>query len=480
MKALRVVALALVAIVCGESTETAAARLIAENRPTATGRSWWASTSGAALDASLISGAGTDDTAVLQRILDMAAGGRPVHLIIDGSALVSGLDIHGNTTIECTAGGGLYLKDNANRAIIRNAHRSRDAAQDQHIVIRGCTLNGNRGGQRIGDRSVPGGWYNPAESDGTFQSGLQFFGVEHLALERLSLRNVRSYGIWIANAKFVHLGNILVDTGLPPYPQGAPVVEQQAYHVKAASDDGIHLNGPIQYLTIDDLKVRSVDDAIALNANDHEVDDVTTANLMGPYVGQGPITDVVIRNVVFMDAHQGVRLLSRDQRIDRILFENLTGRVRQRVVMLSHFTNTKHVGDFGSIIFTNVAVEPIEGPPYLEVYPYIKDASAKDPSSWDVGEEADRPLFSLNSPIENLSLNHVVITPVDSRPLIRVGPDAVIRVLGIDMAIYDPTAQAVPIKLIGRVERLRASIDWPGKDAIRFEGGSIGHAHWMR
>src|SRR5690349_13108691 len=70
-----------------------------------------ASAAGAVLDTDLVKGGGTDDTAALQAVLDRAAQGQPVHLVIDGAALVSGLNVYANTTLECLAGGGLFLKD---------------------------------------------------------------------------------------------------------------------------------------------------------------------------------------------------------------------------------------------------------------------------------------------------------------------------------------------------------------------------------
>src|SRR5688572_6027169 len=84
-----------------------------------------ASQSGALLNSNLLKGGGADDTAALQAVLDRGADGKPVHLIIDGVALVSGLNAYGNTIVECLDGAGLYLKDGSSRAIIRNAHRSR-------------------------------------------------------------------------------------------------------------------------------------------------------------------------------------------------------------------------------------------------------------------------------------------------------------------------------------------------------------------
>jgi len=112
-----------------------------------------ASAAGAALNSNLRNGGGTDDTEVLQRVLNRASKGAPIHLVIDGPALVSGLDVYANTTIECIEGGGLYLKNGSTRALIRNAHRSRTAITDEHIALRGCTLNGNRT-QQVGHKDT--------------------------------------------------------------------------------------------------------------------------------------------------------------------------------------------------------------------------------------------------------------------------------------------------------------------------------------
>src|SRR5688572_10497837 len=52
-----------------------------------------ASEAGARLDSHLLKGGGTDDTRVLQGILDQAKQGKALHLILDGPALVSGLNV---------------------------------------------------------------------------------------------------------------------------------------------------------------------------------------------------------------------------------------------------------------------------------------------------------------------------------------------------------------------------------------------------
>ena len=55
----------------------------------------------AALDSDVYTGGGTDDTAALQKALDLAKDGDGVYLIMDGAALISQLRVYSNTTIEC-------------------------------------------------------------------------------------------------------------------------------------------------------------------------------------------------------------------------------------------------------------------------------------------------------------------------------------------------------------------------------------------
>ena len=246
------------------------------------------------------------------------------------------------------------------------------------------------------------------------------------------------------------------------------------------NDDGIHFNGPIQYLSAQGLRLRTIDDALALNANDGSFDDATVTNEMGPYLGQGPITDVNIRDVLFTDSHEGVRLLSRNQRIDRISMEGLNGTVRERVVLLSHFMTTQTTGDYGTLSFSNISVQPVGGPEYLETYPWLRDLFLNGPNHWDVVEDAKRPVFAINSPVQNLILNNVSVSPVDKRPLIWIGPDAVVGNLSADLKVDDPAQQTIPLELAGHVQRLSFALDWVGKNPILNSGGKIDKLTWAR
>jgi hypothetical protein len=46
----------------------------------------------ATLDSNVYNGGGTDVTAALQRVLDKAGEDQGIHLIMDGAALITGLD----------------------------------------------------------------------------------------------------------------------------------------------------------------------------------------------------------------------------------------------------------------------------------------------------------------------------------------------------------------------------------------------------
>lgn len=450
-----------------------ASRAASLNTKAATEFGLLASSAGAALNSNLRTGGGTDDTAALQAVLNRAERGTPVHLVIDGATLVSGLNVYGNTIIECINGGGLYLKDGSSRSIIRNVHRSRDAIRDERITVRGCFLNGNRWNQSSATTLADGTPSNK-EADGTFLTGLQFLGVNDLIIENVTLWNIRAFGALIGNANRIDIRNIVVD-------DGATSIDTRDY----SNTDGLHFKGPLRYLSIDGAKIRTDDDALAFNANDYETDDLTIRDDFGPYVGQGPITDVTVNNIQLMDTVWGVRLLSSRERIDRITITNVTGTVRGGYVFnLSHFMNPTSMGNFGAISISNVDVDRSN----------LETKLAAEVKGWAtiprLGIELNGgslPFISVNSPVETLSLQHIHTKATDPRPILRLGPDARIQMLTADLRIYDPELQATPIQLDNgsRIDNLNASIFWKstkldqGKQPIAFLGGSIGQLNWI-
>lgn len=439
-----------------------------------------ASNAGAALDSDLMRGGGTDDTATLQRVLDRGKSGRPVHLIVDGAALVHGLEVYGNTTFECVRGGGLYLKDGSSRAILRNAHRSRTAIVDERITVRGCFLNGNRVHQPGPKPEVFAGqmFESNQEADGTFISGLQFFGVNDLVIEDVTLWNIRAFGAWIANAARIDIRNVIVDHGAPG-----------DVDLHYANVDGLHFNGPVRYLTIIGLKLRSVDDGLALTANDHSNSDLTLNNDSGPYVGQGPITDVAVNNVVLMDAVQGMRFLSSTERLDRVVISNVTGTIKGSwFATLSNFMNPEALGNFGSITLSNVNVGRVLPDAALSgEWADLVRASKDDKALYAEFNEAVFPLININAHIDNFILKDFSSRIVDRRPIIRLGPNARVRAMTAELNLQDPKLIGIPFELDAGswIGRLNLFLDWQGdfadqsKNPIVLNGGVIEQLNWM-
>ena len=105
-----------------------------------------ASECGAHLDSNVYTGKGTDDTEVLQKILDRADGENGgVHLVMDGAALIKGLKLRSNTTIECLSKDcGFYLADNSDCPVVKNADEIREGVVKQrNIRLIGGTYNQN-------------------------------------------------------------------------------------------------------------------------------------------------------------------------------------------------------------------------------------------------------------------------------------------------------------------------------------------------
>jgi hypothetical protein len=111
----------------------------------------------------------------------------------------------------------------------------------------------------------------------------------------------------------------------------------------------------------------------------------------------------------------------------------------------------------------------------------------KQETKRQLADEWECPLFSLNSPIESLTLSHIVTHVVDGRPLIWVGPDAAVQHMSADLSALDPSLQSVPLQLEagGRVERFNFSLDWrgagldSGKNPILDHGGVVRQLHWV-
>lgn len=340
------------------------------DRPTQEGRLRVYASDYARLDSDVIAGGGTDDTEALQALLDEAPKRGGLHLVMDGAALVRGLDIHSNTTIECeTKACGFFLAEGANRSVVRNAHPDFRERQDRNITLLGGTYNHNCMGQvhHLARDPDP----NSVFGDERWVIAMEWFGVEDLTLRDVTIRNQRTFAMLAANWYRIQIEAMNIE--LPDL-------------MTAQNQDGLHFWGPGRFLTIRDIKGCSGDDFLALAPDEN--DQVSS------------IEDVLIDGVFLEDADQGIRMLSRGKgRLDRVVVRNVTGTYKS----FGFFINPWFPGEGGS--FGSITLEHVDLRQTRHKYDYTSPF-----------------LFRIGGHVESLTLRDIRYhLPNDSRPVAEVG-----------------------------------------------------------
>lgn len=383
----------------------------------------------AILNSNIATGGGVDVTALLQAVLDTATAASPLELVMDGVALISGLDVRSHTTISGMNGGGFYLKNGGARAAIRNLNRTSGAIVDKNIILRDFMLNGNYANQSKFEAggAIVGGQF---EAGTIFNCAIQLFGVQNLTLQNLKVSDSKNWPIHLANFDRVAVRDVwLVNTEVP-----------------MDNHDGIHVNGPGKNLAIDNLRLTGMtDDGIALNADDG----ASNSAIVAP----GAITDVAIRNLFLDSSAFGVRVISNGQRVDRIAISNIYGTVTQYGYIL-HIDDLSYYFGGGTGNIGRVSLDGVD---------VTVTAGATGPWSEAVRVEAQ---------IEELSVTNFrqgANWYPDYRPIIRVLNSSVtkgygnVKMLRADFDVYDPpgtdtlpaSSYAAPrLKVEGNVENL--------------------------
>lgn len=267
-----------------------------------------ASEAGAKLDSDVTKGGGTDDTVLIQSILDRAPKLGSLKLVLDGPILVSGLKVHSNTTIEClNRACGFFLADNSNRPLIANATPQPEGRADRNLSFLGGTYNGNAEHQEHTTKEH--GW----------TTAFALHGVEQVLFRDVSITNSRTFAVYLTNWRRVVFENIYINLDHIP---------------KQSNQDGIHVQGPGEFLSIRNVQGRAWDDLIALNIDDLLGDwdsdgkfgrDPASIKRFGSAAGIGPVSDVDIDGVQADDCAQVIRILSRASRLDRVSIRNVKG-----------------------------------------------------------------------------------------------------------------------------------------------------------
>lgn len=371
-----------------------------------------ASEAGAHLDSDVIKGGGTDDTELIQNILDRAPKLGSLKLIVDGAILVKGLKVHSNTTIEClNRGCGFYLADNSNCPLIANGTPQPEGRADRNLSFFGGAYNGNAEHQ---ERST---------KEHGFSTAFALHGVEQVLFRDVSITNPRTFAVYLTNWRRVVFENLYINLDHIPKP---------------SNQDGIHVQGPGEFLSIRNLQGRTWDDMIALN-NDDVLGDWNPEGQFvraeeaqarfGRNAGVGAVTDVDIDGVQADDCAQIIRILSRATRLDRVSIRNVKGTYRDFGVWLTPYF--REGGNVGHIEFENIDLRPV-GPRAFDYVPPF--------------------LFFLGGKMEHVILKNVSShLPIDDRPLVWIQPDAKIDLLRVQgLNVYDSR------KEIGRTSLIRA------------------------
>jgi hypothetical protein len=285
---------------------------------------------------------GTDNTAALQAILDQASASNPIVIYWDGKYSVTGLDIKSHTTIITFPNCGAILRDSSNRPIITNYHWQNSALvrQDSDIHIIGGIWNANG--------NVAGTYHQTRHNTTRYWANtcFSFGGVVGLTVKDCSLLNSPTWTFWTFNSRTIRIDNVVCNNGSGTHDFG---------------DDGIHVNGNVSDIDINNTTLKNInDDGVAFNADEVINDYPAVLAYIGTDV-HGSITDYSVRNI-FLDScfGFGVRLLSGASRIDRGVIDGVHGRTTNYWLMVDNLTNQAIAsagnGNVGSLVIRNVDV----------------------------------------------------------------------------------------------------------------------------
>jgi hypothetical protein len=200
-------------------------------------------------------GSATDDAPRINAAMAAATADNPITLIIDGSALISGLFLPaaGNWSIAgLGCGTGFFIKRGANNDAIHNGPPDAAVpfdpgppapARGADVSLSNFTVNGNQGNGHGGNstsgdpRGITGkAWY----------CGINLMNLNNIYLEKVVVVNTPAYHIRFSNVGNVKVfGCVLKSSGL--------------------NTDGLHFDGPANDITISNCDFTTGDDSIGLN-----------------------------------------------------------------------------------------------------------------------------------------------------------------------------------------------------------------------
>jgi hypothetical protein len=230
-----------------------------------------ASEIGCALDCNLsngrnkyIDGPATDDGPRINAAMATASADNPITLIIDGSALISGLFLPAGgywSIAGLGCGTGFFVKRGTNNDGIHNGPPNVAVPSDpgppapargNDVSLSNFTVNGNQGNGFNGD-STSGSHLGTKI---TYYFGINLMNLNNISIENVVVVNSPAYHIRLSN-----VGNVAVS---------GCVVKSHGL-----GTDGLHFDGPANDITISKCDFTTGDDAIALNCPEGSSGDIS-------------------------------------------------------------------------------------------------------------------------------------------------------------------------------------------------------------
>ena len=285
---------------------------------------------------------GTDNTAIIQAILDKAKT-NSILIYWDGRYSVTGLTIYSNTKIIAFEGCGAILRNHSDKCLLSNVSWASSATSfDSNISIQGGIWNGNG----FNDALTPAQVHDNA-GDGWI-CAFRFINVKNLTFKDATIYKPRTFSFHAQNVENVFIQNVRIDVG-----KDAPI-----------NCDGLSFVGPDKDVTIRDCVILAKDDHIAFNADiplELKWDNIN--NLYRKFYGD--ITNITIDNVKFEGGLFGIRLLSCKSRIDNVTIRNIHGSTKEYWLIIDNYWQNSfpinNPGDrnIGKIFIDNINVESV-------------------------------------------------------------------------------------------------------------------------
>lgn len=262
------------------------------------------------LNSNVETGGGTDDTDVLQAALDALHSAGGGELVIDGAALITGLQHPSYVSIRGKGWNtGLFLADGSNAPCIRNANRvgGEDAIVDEHMSIADMTLNGNNANQDHDSTWEVGPDYTPDASDFAYLHNVCYLGFNDLRVTNIRSLNARAFGFMFSKYDGLRVEGCRAEWS----------------NNDSLNNDGIHFWGPATNTYIRDFYAGGNDDGLAINPSE-----MMALSLDGLYVSNGIVSKFTVDGFEFAGNTKGVRLMGHSSLpINDVTLRNVYGAV---------------------------------------------------------------------------------------------------------------------------------------------------------